>query len=322
MIRKRNFYFILVLSFLLVASSNLFAKSAIILSSFGTTEPKAVSSILNIKAEIEKAFPGTRVELTFTSNIIRSIWQKRRQNAAKWKAMGIAPEVLNIKGILETFGKLQSAGFKDIVVQPTHMFHMEQYSDLVSYVDGIASIKTIRKKWMPFNNIVIGRPALGTCGVKYPYHDDMKRVVKIFHADAKEAEEEKSILVYMGHGNEVWSTGIYAELQKEMRKVYPDIITFIGSVEGYPSLDDIKAGLKHMHLKQKNILLKPLMIVAGDHARNDMAGDGEDSWKTNFEKIGFKVNPVLKGLGSNNEFVQIFIDHIKDAAQEGGIKLK
>jgi sirohydrochlorin cobaltochelatase len=126
----------------------------------------------------------------------------------------------------------------------------------------------------------------------------------------------------MGHGNEVWSTGIYAELQKEMRHEYPDVMTFVGSVEGFPSLDDIKTGLTHINLKSKKVLLKPLMIVAGDHAKNDMAGDEEDSWKKSFENLGYKVYPVLKGLGSNNEFVQIFIDHIKDAAKEANIKLK
>jgi len=174
-IRKYKFVLGVTLMFFLLTTGNLFAKSAIILSSFGTTEPEAVSSIMNIKSSVEKAFPGTRVELVFTSNIIRTIWQERSQNPGGWKAKGIAPEVLYIKGILETFGKLQSAGFKDIVVQPTHMFHMEQYSDLASYVEGVASIKTVREKWMPFDKIAIGRPAMGTIGVKYPYHEDLKR---------------------------------------------------------------------------------------------------------------------------------------------------
>ena len=319
---KCKFFLFAILIFLVLSPGSLFAKNAIILSSFGTTEVEAVASIINIKTMIEKAFPKTRVELVFTSNIIRSIWQDRSHNPAKWKAMGITPEVLNVKGILETFGILQSAGFNDIVVQPTHMFHMEQYTDLVSYVEGVASIKTVRKKWLPFNKIVVGRPAMGTIGDKHPYRHDLARVVKILKSDADEAKLSNSVLVYMGHGNEVWSTGIYAELQSEMRNAYPEVITFVGSVEGFPSLDDIVEGLEHMSLKSKNILLKPLMIVAGDHAKNDMAGDEAGSWKSKFEKLGFKVNPVLLGLGSNNEFVQIFIDSINDAAKEALIKLE
>ncbi len=319
---KRKLILSVVLMFLLLSSGNLFAKNAIILSSFGTTEPDAISSILNIKSTIEKTFPETRVELVFTSNIIRSIWQKRSQNPEEWKAKGIDPNVLNVKGILETFGKLQSAGCRNIVVQPTHMFHMEQYSDLVSYVEGVASIKTVRDKWLPFDKIVIGRPAMGTIGVDHLYHKDLKRIVKIFESDVEEAKNKDSVLVYMGHGNEVWSTGIYAELQKEMRLAYPDVITFVGSVEGFPLLEDINAGLAHINPSSKSILLKPLMIVAGDHAKNDMAGDEDDSWKSSFEKLGYKVYPVLKGLGSNNEFVKVFIDHIKDAAEEADIKLE
>ncbi|MCK5541470.1 MAG: sirohydrochlorin cobaltochelatase [Desulfobacterales bacterium] len=319
---KSKFILSITLMFLLLTAGNLFAKNAIILSCFGTTEPEAISSIMNIKSKIEKAFPETRVELVFTSNIIRSIWQKRSQSPEEWIAKGIAPEILYVKGILETFGKLQSAKCRDIVVQPTHMFHMEQYSDLVSYVKGIASIKTVRDKWLPFDKIAIGRPAMGTIGIKHPYHDDLKRVVKIFASDIKEARAKNSILVYMGHGNEVWSTGIYSELQKEMRLAYPEVMTFVGCVEGFPSLNDVMAGLTHTNPQSKNILLKPLMIVAGDHARNDMAGEDEDSWKNNFEKRGFKVYPVLKGLGSNNEFVQIFIGHINDAAKEANISLK
>jgi len=322
MVMKSKLILGLTLFFLLATSCNLFAKNAIILSSFGTTETSALSSILNIKSMVEKAFPKTRVELVFTSNIIRNIWQERSQSQKEWLDKGIPSEVLNVKGILETFGKLQSAGYRDIVVQPTHMFHMEQYSDLSAYVNSIASIKTVREKWLPFDTIVMGRPAMGTIGVDYPYHEDLAKVVKILKVDVKKAKETNSILVYMGHGNEVWSTGIYAELQKAMRATYPETTTFVGSVEGYPGLEDVKMGLTHIKPKTKNILLKPLMIVAGDHAKNDMAGDEEDSWKSGFTELGYKVNPVLAGLGSNDKFAKIFVNHIKDAAKEGNIKLK
>ncbi len=322
MVMKCKFILSVALLFFLVTTSSLFAKNAIILSSFGTTEPDAVASIINIKNMVEKAFPDTRVELIFTSNIIRSIWQKRNQNPEEWEAKGIDSKVLNTKGILETFGILQSAGYRNIVVQPTHMFHMEQYSDLVSYVNGVASIKTVRDKWLPFDKIVVGRPAMGTIGVKHPYHEDLARIVKILESDIKEAKKKNAVLVYMAHGNEVWSTGIYGELQKEMRHAYPDVMTIVGAVEGFPALDDVGAQLKHIKPESKNILLKPLMIVAGDHAKNDMAGEENDSWKSSFIKLGYKVYPVLQGLGSNNEFVDVFIDHIKDAASEASIKLQ
>jgi len=198
---------------------------------------------------------------------------------------------------------------------------MEQYQDLTQYVTAIKSIKTIRDKWKPFNKIALGRPALGTVGDVYPYHDDMKLAVKTFASDVALAKKKSAALVYMAHGNEVWSTGLYVELQKLMRETYPEVKIFIGSVEGYPGLEDVKKNLSHYTPKIDKILLKPLMIVAGDHATNDMASDEEDSWKTILSKAGFRVETILQGLGSNNQFADIFIAHIKDAAKASGIDL-
>ena len=106
-----------------------------------------------------------------------------------------------------------------------------------------------------------------------------------------------------------------------MIETYPEVKTFIGGVEGYPGLEDVKKSLGHYTPKIENILLKPLMIVAGDHAKNDMAGDEEDSWKTVLSKAGFNVEIILQGLGSNNQFADLFVAHIKDAAKASGIDL-
>ena len=306
---------------IIITASNLYAKNAIILASFGTTVPEAVKAITNIQDRVEKAFPDTEVRLTFTSNIIRSVWAKRQSQAGKWIKEGVPEHVLYVKGILATFGDLQEAGYKNIVVQPTHIFHMEQYQDLKSHVDAIKSIQTIKTKWRPFDTIALGRPALGTIGSRYDYHEDLHKAVKIFSKDALLAKKKDAVLVYMGHGNEHWSTGIYAELQKELRKAYPEVMTFVGSVEGYPSLEDVTAGLNHLTLQNKNVIVKPFMIVAGDHATNDMAGNEDDSWKSTFEKNGFKVLPILQGLGTDNDFADIFVDHIKDAAKDANINL-
>jgi len=180
--------------------------------------------------------------------------------------------------------------FKDIVVQPTHLFHMEQYHDLMQYVNAIRDIKTIRDKWNPFNKIVL-------------------------------AKQKGIVLVYMGHGNGLWSTGIYIELQNLRRELCPEVKTFVGSVEGYPGLEDVKKSLNHYTPKIDKTLLKPLMIVAGDHAANDMADEKEDSWKTILSKAGFDIEIILQSLGSNNQFADLFIANIKDAAKASGVDL-
>jgi len=322
---KKLKFIVLLIVLSLIFSSHLFAKTnaktAIIIASFGTTVPEAVQSIENITTRVKAAFPDTEVRVVFTSNIIRSIWKKRSINPKEWTDKGICEEILFTKNLLSTFGELKSVGFKDVIVQPTHLFHMEQYQDLMQYVNAIRSIKTIRNKWKPFNKIALGRPALGTIGDIYPYHEDLKRAVKTFAVDIDLARQKGAALVYMGHGNELWSTGIYVELQQLMRQTYPEVKTFVGSVEGYPGIEDVQKSLSHYTPEIDKILLKPLMIVAGDHATNDMAGDEDDSWKSILSKAGFDVETILEGLGSNNQFADIFIANIKDAAKASGIDL-
>ena len=295
-------------------------KNAIVLASFGTTVPSAVGAITNITNTVRKAYPETEVRLTFTSNIIRSVWRKRQVEPQKWLDQGISEEVLYVKNFIATIGDLLEDGYTNIVVQPTHMFFMEQSHDLQQYVNGLASIRTMKKKWKPIHTIVMGRPALGMPGDTYSYHEDVNAAIKTLAADAKQAREEGAVLMYMGHGNKHWSTGIYAETQKKMREMYPDVTTLIGVVEGAPAIEDVMKALKHA--KTQKVLLKPFMIVAGDHATNDMAGPEDDSWKTILTKEGYEVNAVLEGLGSNDAFANIFVRHIADAAKQRGLHLK
>ncbi len=307
----------------LAAASNYVApkgKTAIVIASFGTTVPSAVKSIINIVERVKKAYPGTEVRVTFTSNIIRSVWRKRQSESQKWLDLGIPREILYVENIISTLGDLRDGGYRNIIVQPTHMFFMEQSYDLKAYIDAFNSIQTMKKKWKPFDNIVMGRPALGMPGDVYSYHDDVAAAVRTLEGDIKKAEKEKATLIYMGHGNEHWSTGIYAETQKKMREMYPQVLTFIGVVEGAPALDDFLAQLKHA--KNKKLVLLPFMIVAGDHAVNDMAGPEEDSWKSILVKEGYEVEPVLQGLGSNDQFADLFVHHIADAAREKNIVLQ
>ena len=154
-------------------------------------------------------------------------------------------------------------------------------------------------------------------GPKYDYHKDLRAVARALKCDIELAEAKDAALVYMGHGNEFYSTGVYIELQEVMRKMYPDVKIFIGTVEGFPDLDYVIKGL--VHSKVKRVILKPLMIVAGEHARNDMAGTDKTSWKNRIEEKGIEVIPVIKGLGQIKGIKNIIVEHAKDAARENGI---
>jgi sirohydrochlorin cobaltochelatase len=295
-------------------------KTAILLASFGTTVPSAVKALDNIAMQVRKAYPGTEVRITFTSSIVRATWKKRRAEADTWLAQGIPAEILHVKNIIQVMGDLQEDGYRNIIVQPTHMFYMEQSYDLNNYISALGSIKTLKSKWQPFDTTVMGRPALGMPGDTYSYRDDIDRVVKTLAGDVEMARKEGAILLYMGHGNENWSTGIYAETEKKMRVAYPDVHTFIGVVEGTPALSDLLPEIQRVG--SKKIILRPFMITAGDHAVNDMAGTEGNSWKSILTAEGFAVQPVLEGLGSNNAFTALFVENIADAARERGLILK
>lgn len=295
-------------------------KKAIVLANFGTTYPSALLDILNIKTAVERAFPDAEVKIAFTSNIIRNIWHKRQHDSrflAKHK--DIPKEILYVKGPLATIADLQDEGYKTIIVQPTHVYSGEEYMDLSSYVHGLNSIKTVKPKYMPFKKLILGRPLLGTWGPQHDYHKDLKAMAVALAEDVKEARASGSALVYMGHGNEYFSTGAYIELQEVMRKMYPSVPIFIGTVEGFPSLDDVVSGLLHWHVKK--VILRPLMIVAGDHARNDMAGDDKESWKNVIASHGIHVRPGIHGLGEKKTIADIIVRHIRETAADHGIVL-
>lgn len=289
-------------------------KQAIVLAAFGTSYPQALVSILNIKAAVEKANPNIPVRLAFTSDIIRRKWQKR-QNDTDWQKANpnIPTEIMQVKTPLATIADLQNEGYRDITVQSLHIFAGEEFEDLKNVVLGLRSIRAVKMKHAPFKQLRLGRPALGMPGDAYPYTDDIAAAVKALKGDAEQARKMHAALVYMGHGNDFYSTGIYTELQHQLNAAY-DIPILTGCVEGYPSFESVLAGLKASGMK--NVLLKPLMVVAGDHAANDMAGDEADSWKVMLTKAGYTVTPELRGLGSVNAWADIYVNHLKDAMSQ------
>lgn len=293
-------------------------KNAIIIACFGTTVPEALPAITSIVEQVRQAYPNTGVRLSFTSNIIRKVWRSRQAEAAKWLALGIPKDVLYPENIISVFGDLRDGGYNNIVVQPTHMFFMEQSYDLTKYVEAIASIQTKKDRWKPFDKIVMGLPALGKDGADHLSY--VKKGCATLAGDVALAKNAGASLIYMGHGNEHWQAGIYDDVQNEMNKQYPDVQTLVGVVEGQPDLDSVIHQLEKSGTKK--VFLKPFMIVAGDHATNDMAGPEDDSWKNILEAKGFEVSYLLKGLGQNQKFANIFVDHIADVAAKNNIDLK
>lgn len=296
-------------------------KTAIVVAAFGTSYPTAVNSLLAIVQDIESACPETPVQMAFTSNIIRKKWHRRAADQEYRTAHPEVPEYFyRIKNVLGTLADFQDQGYKSIVIQPTLLTHGEEYLDVKAYIDGLMSIETVKERWKPFKKIALGRPLMGTWGSEHAYEEDLRELVEAVTPDVKLAEEQKAALVYMGHGNEHLSTGLYYEFELEMQQHYPQVKIYVGLVEGHPEFSEVLEKLQQDGVKK--VLLKPLMVVAGDHASNDMAGEDTDSWKSRLEIAGIEAIPVMQGLGDNPAVRRQFVKHLQTAAREANIELR
>lgn len=249
--------------------------------SFGTSfNDSRRLTIGAIEDSLEKAFPDYSVRRGFTANIIIDHVNRR--------------DGMLIDDVDAALNRAVDNGVKTLVVQPTHLMHGFEYNDLIAQVGDYADA---------FDQVVFGEPLLNT-------DDDFKRVETAIVDWTKEYDDGKTAICFMGHGTEAESNGVYQKMQ--------DLLTadgyknyFVGTVEASPSVDDVLAAVQKGDYER--VILEPLMVVAGDHANNDMAGDEEDSWKSVFEAAGYDVTCLLRGLGENEAIRQIYIDHAKAA---------
>lgn len=297
-------------------------KNAIVLAMFGTTEESALPGLLTISDCFREAYPLTEIRLAFTSNIIRGRWRKRSHDAEYRKNNASIPEeIYNVQGQLAAIANLQDQGYRSIVVQAIQIAPAEEFHDLMSYVKSLAGIRTMKPHWQPFDKLVIGRPILGAYSAAYPYGNDILEFAQSLENDVKQAAQQNAALVYMGHGNPLFpSGGLYLELESKMRALYPQVPIHIGTVEGYPSLDELLPGLAAKGAQK--VMLKPLLIVAGSHALKDMVSEQPASWKSRLVAAGHQVIPVIKGLGEQTPIAQLFIKHSSQAAIDAGIELQ
>ncbi len=216
----------------------------------------------------------------FTSQIIID-HVKRRDNIA-------------IDNVGEALDRAVNNGVKTLVVQPTHLMDGFEYNDLVDEVAQYADA---------FDKLVVGKPILTT-------DDDFKAVMKAITDATADYSNEETAICFMGHGTEAASNQVYAKMQQLLTDNGFNNY-FIGTVEAEPSLEDVVALVKEAGYKK--VVLEPLMIVAGDHANNDMAGDEEGSWKYLFEQEGIEVECLIRGLGELPAIQDLLAEHAKEA---------
>jgi sirohydrochlorin cobaltochelatase len=252
-------------------------KVGILLVAFGSSEASAQVSFDNIDKKVKAAYPGIPVRWAYTSWIIREKLAKQGKHLD-------SPEV--------ALSKMLDEKFTHVAVQSLHTIGGAEYHDLRRTVGAFKSLGGFRK-------VILGYPLLST-------QDDMQRAVDGILATIPKERKSKEAVVLMGHGTHHPSNAFYAALMFQLQLKDPNI--FVGTVEGYPDVELIRDLVLAKKIKKAYLL--PFMSVAGDHAKNDMAGDEADSWKSILTKAGITCIPVLKGTAEYDEFVDIWVDHV------------
>ena len=253
----------------------------LLVASFGTSfNDNRRLTIGAIENAMEEAFPDYSVRRGFTAQIIIDHVERR--------------DGIHIDNMDEALERAINNGVKTLVVQPTHLMNGLEYDELTGQLAEYAD---------SFEQVAVGEPLLTS-------DDDFNRVMKAIVEATAEYDDGETAICFMGHGTEAASNEVYGKMQDLLKANGYDNY-YVGTVEAEPSLEDVLTAVQAGDYKK--VVLEPLMIVAGDHANNDMAGDEEGSWKTEFENAGYEVTCILRGLGELPEIQQIFVEHAQKA---------
>ncbi len=252
--------------------------------SFGTSfNDSRRLTIGGIESAIAEAIPDYSVRRGFTAQIIIDHVERR--------------DGIHIDNMTEALDRAVANGVKTLVVQPTHLMHGFEYDDVVA---------ELAERAEDFETIVVADPLLTS-------DEDFDRVADIMIDLLKDYDDGNTAIVYMGHGTEHEYNKVYAQMQEILTAKGAENY-YVGTVEAEPSVDDVLEAIKDKGYTR--VVLRDMMVVCGDHANNDMAGDEEDSWKSIFTAAGYEVECVLEGLGQVPEIQQIYVEHAQAAVAQ------
>lgn len=258
------------------------ADTLILAVSFGTSYHETRQATIGaIEDALREAFPQYEVRRAFTSQMIINKLKKR--------------DNLHIDNVKEALDRAAADGFRHLILQPTHLMDGLEYNDVREELKEYESV---------FDSVALGAPLLDS-------DQDFSQVIRTVTDATKAYCDGRTAVAFMGHGSEAEANGVYTRLQEILRAEGFDQY-FIGTVEAEPDLGHIMEMMKE-NGQYERVVLQPLMVVAGDHATNDMAGDDEDSWKSVLTGEGYQVECVLKGLGELEAIRQMYVDHARTA---------
>ena len=261
-------------------------KDALLLVTFGTSVESAQKSFANIEKKMQAAFPNADVRWAYTSQIIRDKLAKEQKKQID------SPEI--------ALAKLMDEGYKEVTLQSLHVLPGAEFHALNANAHMFEAMRGGIKK------IRIGYPLLVN-------NQSMEEVLEaaVKHMVPKERKAEDAV-VFMGHGTHHPADAIYSAMMYKAQRMDPNC--YVGTVEGFPTFDEILDMLKAKGVKKAYPI--PLMSVAGDHSINDMAGDEDDSWLSQLKKAGIEGVPVLKGLAECDAIVDIWIKRLKESMEK------
>ena len=278
-------------------------ENELLVVSFGTSfNDSRAEDIKGIEDALAEAFPDWSVRRAFTAQIIINHVQARDDE--------------KIDNMQQALDRAVANGVKNLVVQPTHLMHGAEYDEMVEAIDAYKD---------KFESVAIAEPMLGEVGDDATVINDDKaavaqaitdEAVKEAGYDSMEAAaEDGTAFVFMGHGTSHTAKVSYSQMATQMEKL-GFTNAFIGTVEGEPedtACDEVINKVKDAGFKK--VILRPLMVVAGDHANNDMAGDDDDSWKSMFEASGDfdEIDCQIEGLGRIDAVEQLYVAHTQAA---------
>ena len=261
-------------------------REGVLLVAFGTSVPEAMDSMRAVDAAFKAAFPGRPVVWAYTSQIIR------KKLAAEGRPVG---------GISDGLAQLAGQGVRVVRVQSLHVMAGQEFSALER-----ALLLDVKKHPGRFEAVFLGRPMLES-------REDARELARAVLADASPLRRKGEALVLMGHGQEHGRAGLTFE---GARAVFHDADrkVFMATVEGARGVEDLLRELKAA--KVRKAVLAPFMLVAGDHARNDLAGAEEDSWASQLARAGIGMSANLKGLGQIAGARDILVRHARESRDD------
>lgn len=270
------------------AAAELGSKKAILVVAFGTTFPETRKlTIDSVTEKIRTAFPDYEVRQAFTSRIVI---KRIAEN-----------EGIHYDTEKQALEKLKAEGFQEVVVQPLHIEPGDEYEKVNRLVESY-------KQQKAFEKIALGRSVLYYFGQEEK-PDDYKDALQAIKTQFPKLKKDEAV-VLMGHGGPHPANAAYGVLQMKINDLKMNNV-FVFTVEGYPTFENLMEKLQEHKIKK--VTMMPLMVVAGDHANNDMAGADKESYKSRLMAAGFKVDAYLHGLGENAGIQDIYVQHVKDA---------